>query len=821
MKLLAITALLASLWPAAGAPTAPLESAAMSAAGPLPNLQHLVYCTRGRYDDPHWYANIGYYCDDEQRKAYPGNGKPDRSGLFRLDLSSGQVEVLLDAQGGTVRDPHVDYDGQRVLFSYRPAGTDHFHLYEIGSDGRNLRQLTDGPFDDYEPIYLPNGDLVFVSTRCRRWVNCWMTQVGTIHRCAPDGGQIRAISANTEHDNTPWMLPDGRLLYTRWEYVDRSQVEFHHLWTMNPDGTGQTVYYGNLHPHILMIDAKPIPGTREVLANFSPGHGVNEHAGRATIVSPVQGPDEPAAAQPLHPGKLIRDPYPLTEDLFLVARDNQIVLLNRQGQMRVLHTNPGGEPVHEPRPIRARPREPRIPDRVQPTEATGVMVLTDVYEGRNMDGIERGDIRRLLVLESLPKPVNFSGGPDLTSWLGTFTLERVLGTVPVEADGSACFEVPADRQIFFVALDERDLSVKRMQSFTTVRPGETLSCVGCHEPRTRSPENRFAANLLALRRPPSRIEAFAGLPDVLDFQRDIQPILDRHCLPCHGYQERRGGVLLGGDLGPQWSHAYFSLLAWNQVADGRNGLGNQPPRTLGSSASALLQKVDGSHHDVAVSPDEWRTLWLWIESGAPFAGSYAALRNEEQQQRAGAAMGQVMQGAFPVINRRCATCHSSTDLAEDRPKTLPYDPAMREERRPIAGRPTAEYERIVFPNDPLALYSRNLLVNFTRPRLSPVLLAPLAPDAGGRGACGTVFESTADPDYRALLAAIERGKVILDAEPRFGSEDFRPNRQYVRELQRFEVLPADPNPVVTPPPDVFALDQAYWRTLWHQPETTP
>ncbi|MCB1128322.1 MAG: hypothetical protein KDM81_17645, partial [Verrucomicrobiae bacterium] len=475
MKLPAITALLVSLFFAATASTASPDLLGPALNGPLRGLQYLVFCTRGSYDDPHWYANIGYYCDDEQHKAYPGNGKPDESRLFRLDLRSGEVTTLLDGQGGTIRDPQLDYDGRTILFSHRPAGSEHFHLFEIGVDGTNLRQLTDGPYDDYEPIHLPDGDLLFVSTRCRRWVNCWTTQVGTIHRSDPDGGHIRAISANTEHDNTPWMLPDGRVLYTRWEYVDRSQVEFHHLWSMNPDGTGQTVYYGNLRPHILMIDAKPIPGTREVLANFSPGHGVNEHAGRATVVSASLGPDDPAAAQTLHQGPLIRDPYPLTEDLFLVARNRQLVLLNRQGHTEVLYTHPGESQVHEPRPVAVRPREPVIPDRVQPAGATGVMALTDVYEGRNMEGVERGDIKRLLVLESLPKPVNFSGGPYLTSWLGTFTLERFLGTVPVVSDGSSFFEVPADRQLFFVALDEHDHSVKRMQSFTAVRPGETLS----------------------------------------------------------------------------------------------------------------------------------------------------------------------------------------------------------------------------------------------------------------------------------------------------------------------------------------------------------
>ncbi|MCB1126496.1 MAG: PD40 domain-containing protein, partial [Verrucomicrobiae bacterium] len=718
--------------------------------GPLKGLEEVLYCVRLAYDDPHWYANIGYYCDDENHKARCGNGGPDAGLLCKLNLRSHEVTVIHDARGGSVRDPQVHYDGNRILFSLRPAGTDFYHLCEINPDGSGLRQLTEGPFDDYEATYLPDGGIAFVSTRCRRWVNCWMTQVGTIHRCDADGSNIRSISANTEHDNTPWVLPDGRLMYTRWEYVDRSQVEFHHLWAMNPDGTGQTILYGNMHPHILMIDAKPVPGTREILANFSPGHGVNEHAGRATLLSLDQGPDEPAAARQLHGGKLVRDPYPLTRDLFLVARDNQLVLLDRAGRMQVLHTHRGPGGVQEPRPIAARPREPVIPVRMKPEESTGVMVLSDVYEGRNMAGVARGDIKKLLILESLPKPVNFSGGPDLTSWLGTFTLERVLGTVPVEADGSAAFEVPAERQVFFVALDENDLSVKRMQSFAAVMPGESLSCVGCHEHRSQAPDNRFARNLLALRRPPSRIEPFAGFPDVLDFRRDVQPILDRHCVECHGYERHEGGVLLGGDLGPHWSHGYFSLLAKEQVADGHNGLGNKPPRTLGSSASALLTKVNGTHHDVEVSEPEWRTMWLWIESGAPYAGSYAGLRNAEEQGLPGAAFGAVFRRGGAVLNRRCVSCHNSTELADGKPKRLPYDPAMRETRRSLVGHPTAEYERIVVPDDPMARYSANILVNFSRPELSPLLLGPLAKEAGGWGSCGGVFQSKEDPGYQAL-----------------------------------------------------------------------
>jgi hypothetical protein len=800
--------------PASVANPAPGPVLQRALTGPLREVHEVVFCTRSRYDDPHWYANIGYYCDDENKKAYAGNGAPDDGRLLKLNLRTRALSVLLDAQGGSVRDPQVHYDGAKILFAWRKAGTDHYHLYELNTDGSGLRQITSGPFDDYEPTYLPDGGIAFVSTRCNRWVNCWMTQVGVLYRCDPDGRNLRCISANTEHDNTPWMLPDGRLLYTRWEYVDRSQVEFHGLWTMNPDGTGQQVFFGNMHPHIVMIDAKPIPGTRKVIASFSPGHGVNEHDGIATVVSPDAGPDAQAMARPLHKGRLTRDPYAVSEDYFLLARDKQLLIMDGAGREEVLYTHPGPGGVHEPRPIMPRRREPVLQPRSDPRQATGRMVLADVYRGRNLPGVKRGEIKKLLVLESLPKPVNFSGGPDLTSWLGTFTLERVLGTVPVEADGSAFFEVPANRQVFFVALDGQDLSVKRMQSWCSVMPGETIGCVGCHEQRVETPRNQAPGTLLALRRPPSRIEPFEGLPDVLDFNRDIQPVLDRHCVPCHNYDRREGKVILAGDLGPHWSHSFFSLFAWRQVADGRNGLGNQPPRTIGSSASPLLKKLDGSHHDVQVTPKEWRTLWLWIESGAPYAGTYAGLRNEQQQQAAGAATGAVLGALRPVLNRRCGACHEADPDGEARPLPLTQEWGRKNKQR--LGRPTAEYERVVLENDPIARFSPNILLNFTRPDRSPLLLGPLARAAGGWESCGIVFTNKADPDYQQLLRALHKGQQLLAASHRYGAPNFQPNRQYVREMKRFGILPADFDPAKTRL-DVFQTDQAYWRSFWYRP----
>ena len=243
-----------------------------------------------------------------------------------------------------------------------------------------------------------------------------------------------------------------------------------------------------------------------------------------------------------------------------------------------------------------------------------------------MAGVKPGEIKKLMVIESLPKPINFTGGMDPLSYAGTFTLERVLGTVPVEADGSAFFEAPALRSLLFVALDEQDLAVKRMQSFTALEPGETLGCVGCHEHRTAAPSLRAAALPLAARRGPSPIAAIAGVPDVPDFPRDVQPILDQHCLACHDYDRRDGGVILSGDHGPMFSHSYYTLIVWRQVRDGRNyARSNYPPRTLGSGGSPLMGKLDASHYQVSLSPRQRQTVRLWLDIGAPYPGTYAAL----------------------------------------------------------------------------------------------------------------------------------------------------------------------------------------------------
>jgi len=768
--------------------------------------EEIVFACRQEGRDGHWYANFGYYAEGVQRKAYRKRGQ-----LCKLNVRTGEVTVLIDAPEGTVRDPQVHYDGRKILFSYRQSGTEHFHLYEINADGSGLRQLTDGPHNDIEPSYLPDGGIVFCSDRCNRWVNCWLTQVAVMYRCDADGSNLRPLSSNNEHENTPWPLPDGRILYQRWEYIDRSQVHYHHLWTMNPDGTAQMVFYGNMHPGTLMIDAKPIPGTKNIVAIFSPGHGRREHVGAVTIVSPKLGPDEQAAARQISKTDDYRDPYPLSQDTFLVAQQDRLVLMNTEGQSQTIYRLPAAlaqeeVTLHEPRPLRPRKAERIIPPRSTPRESTGRLVVSDIYNGRNMEGVEPGEIKKLLVLESLPMPIHYTGGMDPISYGGTFTLERVVGTVPVEADGSAYMELPALRSFFFVALDENDDSVKRMQSFLTVMPGETTSCVGCHEQRTHTPASRSTSNLLALERDPSKVIPVADIPEVFDFPRDIQPILDNHCVECHDYDNRRGGVVLAGDHGPMFSHSYYTLTYRKEFVDGRNDpKSNLAPRSIGTSASPLMKKLSGAHYDAQLSAREIKMIGYWIESGAPYPGTYAALGNGmiggyyENKQVNTDWDWPATKAAAEAIERRCLGCHTGDTII---PRNL------SDEREVSFWRP--------HPDDPRLRLSRHLVFNLTRPEKSLILLAPLAREAGGYGACGgTVFASKEDPDYQKILAMCQAGQTHLAEIKRFDMPGFAPPTPYVREMRRYGILPAESEDETTI--DGYQTDRAYWRSLWYSP----
>jgi mono/diheme cytochrome c family protein len=795
-------------------------------------VEEIVFAERhpGRDLGGHYYANFGYWCTDPSRWLHGADG----GSLCKLNLRSGELMRLVDDPAGAVRDPQLDFDARRIVFSYRKGGTHHYNLYEIGVDGSGLRQITSGDWDDVEPAWLPDDRIVFCSTRCKRYIGCWLAPSATLHRCDADGGNLRRLSSGSFTENTPSVLADGRVLYTRWEYVNRDPVSFHHLWTMGPDGTGQMVYLGNERPGGVFIDARPIPGGNQIVLINSPGHGRNEHAGHVCIGTPQSGPNGPGALKQVSREADFRDPFPVSDNTFLVACRNQLQLLDGEGRAEPIYTSAVW--IHEPIAVVGRARPPVPAPRVDLASTTATIVLDDVYRGRRMAGVKRGEVKRLLVLEDLPKPANYHGGGSQPIGHGvTSTLKRILGTVPVEADGSAHFEVPAMRSVYFVLQDAQERSIKQMRSFVTLQPGETVGCVGCHEPRQETPA-ASRGSLFATARPASAIEPVADVPAILDFPRDVQPIFDRHCVACHNARQPDGGVVLVGDHGPVFSQSYYAMFLHWQIQDTsgppRDGTGrqpgNDPPHATYSSASPLVAKLDGSHHDVRLSDHEARVIRLWIDTGATYPGTYAAYGtgqvggcwNLNEPIRAMDDSWPSTRPAAEAVGRRCAGCHgrSLPQHVTDVVPTLSYGDMLSWER-------------------PLSRYSRHRLFNLSRPADSMILLAALARQSGGyaQGECGpetpvkedrsrppqpvvhpVVFSTASDPDYLAILAHIEAAKAKLDEIKRFDMPGFRPTEQYVHEMQRYGVLPPSIEPARSPI-DVYRIDEAYWRSLWYRP----
>lgn len=766
----------------------------------------IVFAVRKPGLDPHWYANFGYYptFDPEDRPFKPHDGGE----LRVLDLATGQTETLIRDEKGSFRDPAVSYDGKKILFSYLTEGTEHYNLYEIGTDGKNLRQITFGDDDDIEPCYLPNGDIVFCSTRCNRFVQCWLTSVATIYRCGPDGQNIRKLSCNIEQDNTPAVLNNGQLLYTRWEYVDRSQVHYHHLWTMNADGTRQSVFFGNKEPGEVYIDAKAIPDSDEVVAIDSPGHGITDHRGRIAVIDPKRGPDDMGALDFITRSNDYFDPWAFSGRLFMASRYADLLLIDRDGIQQVVYTLPrqekeAGYQLFEPRPIAPRPKEPTPAELAPNGETTGTLVLSDIYLGRHMQDVPKGSVKELLVMETLPEPIHYSGGMDMISFGGTFTLERILGTVPVTPEGACAMRLPANRPVFFIALDHEGRAIKRMHSFTSVMPGETTSCVGCHEKRTDAPGTEFNKQVFAVAGKPVAPTPVDGVPDVYDFVRDIQPLLDKYCVECHNPDRREGAVDLSHALGVAHTVSYFELAFRKMFGDNQNRpMSDFPPYEIGSQASRLYQMILANHGGVQFTEPDLKIMRFWLESGAPFAGTYAAncagmlgwyYKNEPFHNDRDWPENKALE---ETMTRRCAECH------------------------PLGGRSLPRY---LSENPGWPIY-----YNFSHPEKSRALRAPLPKEEGGLGLCrrnnpdGTqspIFLNKEDPDYQTILRAATRAHdYLLNENQHFSLRVVRPNPAYTKAMIKYGILPKDFD--LNQPYDVYETDRKYWRSFELQPPET-
>ncbi|MBM3861329.1 MAG: hypothetical protein FJ395_17010 [Verrucomicrobia bacterium] len=649
---------------------------------PLLKFNELLICKRAM---PSWSHLVAQYFGWRQR----GGG-----GLFALP-KPGYSLATRNITGtqlptGSYLEPRLSYDGKRILFSFvacdsttpvptslppNEEGKDerYYHLYEIGVDGTGLRQLTSGTYDDMMAEYLPDGGIVFCSSRRKGHSRCFGAEYSqrwhsyTLHRADRDGRNIRTLSYNDVSEWFPAISEAGQILFARWDYIDRDAVTHQNLWSCRPDGSNPMAVWGNglPSPHCT-FQAKPIPGSHKLVFIASAHHAVT--AGPVCLLDTSIGLNAPEAVERVTPliypeaergqlGEWYESPWPLSEDYFLVAyspfrlrmqgehaktpnRDNAlgVYLLDRRGNRELLYRDPAIGAT-TPIPIAARPAPPvlasHLPENPPPH---GEMMIYDVYQG--LDGVPRGSIAAIRIVQLFPKTTFVANKPAM-GLAGEENGRAILGTVPVESDGSARFLVPAGKKILFQAIDKDGFARRIMRSSTYVQPGEVTSCTGCHEYSGTTRPNQSNAPL-AMRRPPSNIEPgpLGGRP--FSFVEVVQPVLDRHCVKCHSGAKSKGKSDLTGTPEKGFTRSYWSLCGSNAWQERRlkpeldaqdlvprywmrNQIQITPPDDIRSARRSRLMRMlldPPGHNNVKLSDDDIRRLAAWIDCNAIFYGVY-------------------------------------------------------------------------------------------------------------------------------------------------------------------------------------------------------
>ena len=628
---------------------------------------------------------------------------------LRSGLQTTPIAIRFDGQGnlhgdtdkaevGSFLAPDLSFDGTRVLFAYVECAGDPihrlhtdaarghwaegrcWHIFRVGIDGSDLVQLTDGTWNDFDPCWLPNGRVVFISERRGGYLRCGrVCPTYTLYDMRPDGADMRCLSPHETNEWHPSVTHDGRIIYTRWDYIDRHGCTAHMPWITTLDGRDSRHVHGNFAPRPtrpdMEVDVRAIPGSSTYMATAAPHHGQaygslilidpdledNDGMGPVHRFTPeVKFPESQGGAQ------VYGTPWPLSKDYALCVYDAAmqpgagrqgrkavrgnyaIYLVDAFGNKELLYRDPAIACL-SPIPVRPRPKPqvmpdvgarpqltqaaPNLGDQAKATEAT--LAVIDVYDGQK-SWPEGTRITALRIFQLLPMSVPSGGGKHAyetglrlpTARDSVNPARNVLGTVPVAEDGSAYFRVPAARELFFQALDERGLAVQSMRSATYLQPGERLVCQGCHEHKHRAP-SLPGAFPLALRREPSAITPEVEGSNPFSYPRLVQPVLERHCLPCHTKNTGKAPNLAREPIKKAWYASYHTLApnyGFYKYGDGYR----TTPGAFGARASKLYEMLTKGHHELKLPAEDLRRITLWLDSSSLFYGVYEKETGETQ-----------------------------------------------------------------------------------------------------------------------------------------------------------------------------------------------
>ncbi len=611
---------------------------------PVVSNTSIVFVTRQQYAPDHHNTATLCHTNETNTKSYKAGGA-----MKIIDLKKGgKITTLLETKEGVIRDPEVSYDGEKILFSMRKNIEEDYHIYEMDINGSKLKQLTAANgVSDIDPQYLPDGSIVFSSTREPKYCMCNIHIMANLFKMESDGANITQLGKSTLFEGHSAILPDGRILYDRWEYVDRNFGDAQGLWSMNPDGTNQAIYFGNnTNSPGGFIDARPIPGTDKVISILGSCH--DRPWGALGIINREKGMDGKAAVEKTWPasareliGKgnwdtfkqvrpLYEDPYPLNDTWFLCSRSIGIgeqmglFLIDIFGNEQLIYTEEPG--CYDPIPIKSREKEYTIQDKRNYKSETGKFYVQNVYEGTHMKGVEPGTVKYLRVIESVEKrswTVPAWGGQGVhrpaMNW-HSFECKKIWGTVPVEADGSAYVEVPADKYVYFQLLDENKMMIQSMRSGTMVHSGETQGCIGCHEDRRMAPPSSMSEVAQALELAPRKLNGWYGEPRNFGFMKEVQPVFDKHCVKCHDFGKKAGDkLILAGDRNPYFNAAYIDMYLQKVISPvGAGSAEIQQAYSWGSHPSKLIQMVKKGHANVKLTEEEMARLTTWIDLNAVY-----------------------------------------------------------------------------------------------------------------------------------------------------------------------------------------------------------
>ncbi|MDF7799602.1 hypothetical protein P4C99_09000 [Pontiellaceae bacterium B1224] len=628
--------------------------------------QPILFIYRRQYDrDHHNTATFFPSCPNEFNT---GDFRPGAD-LKVFDPNTGGVTTLLSRPNGMIRDPDVHFSGEKIVFSMRNDTDDSHHIYEINIDGSGLKQLTFmTDADDLDPIYMPDGDIVFTSTREIKYIGCNRHISANLHKMEADGANINQIGRSTLFEDHPSLMPDGRIMYSRWEYVDRNFGDAQGLWVCEPDGTGHAIMYGNntTSPGGV-LDGQMIPGTPYIVCTFSSCHDVPW--GAIAIVDRRKGVDGRDPVVRTWPAGLeswvkesgqdydrfkstsIRheDPWPLVDPdtgvggrYFLCSREITgssshmgLYLLDMEGDSTLLYSEGSGVwGCFDPIPLASRPVPHDVTIHRTNNGVDGRFYVQDVYEGTHMEGVERGEVKYLRVVGA-PNKTDFVweaswGGQGRESpgmnW-ENFQNKRILGDVPVEEDGSAHFNAPSSEFLFFQLLDENKMMVQSMRTGTIIQPNETQGCIGCHDDRALAPAAYGDNSLpLATLREPSQLDGWYGEERNFGYLQEVQLVFDAHCMPCHDFDGSASGTLiLAGDKGLFFNASYTEL--WNKDYTGAIGAGPaaiQQAKSWGSHASPLMAKILSGHNSGSMTTEEIERVATWLDMNAPYYPHFSA-----------------------------------------------------------------------------------------------------------------------------------------------------------------------------------------------------